>query len=376
MPQWYQRRFLSPNRGGDRLFYLDLHPDPILVRNQPRLRRQALRRLGPINCFKEEHLYTTIFGGVLSDVLERQFFGAIDRNGCSAVEFFQAYSLKDGAHEAFEALLHYLCAQLLRTPKGLSYLRRLTGVDSHQGVLRELHALSQLYATIWTDAVWEVMRCDESDSKFIVTDCPVVTYNPRVYPGSTEAKAWMARPERIGTQTIFPLGMNCCLVITNLQFVRNPKVDPLRTRENPRYFQPGMFDLRSIQTWRQLSEADVVVVNHILKQHAKRYIASGSEHDLYPEKRVGSAPWPKLLDRYTLMPDPRRMHFTTSTLVGYKDGSAFAINEFGHRDVDNDRAKRLRSVEWDTFQSHKRAWDERDRREGRPIPHIRDLLPL
>lgn len=376
VPQWYQRRFLMPSRGGDRLFYLDLHPEPILVRNRPSLTRRALRRLGPINCFKQDHLYTTILDGQLSDALERQFFGVIDGNGCSAVEFFQDYSLKDGAHEAFEALLDYLCAQLLRTPKGLAYLRRLTGAASHQGLLRELHSLSQLYATIWTDAVWEVIRCDGSETKFIVTDCPVVTYNPCIYPGSKEASGWMAQPERIGTQTIFPLGLDRCLVITNLQFVRNPKVNPLRIRENPRYFQPAMFDLRAIQTWRQLEERDVIIVNHILKQHAKRYIASGCEDDLYPERRVESPPWPKMIGPYTLMPDPRRMHFSTSNVVGYNDGSAFAINEFGHRDVDNARAKRLRSVEWDTFQSHKRAWDERDRREGRPIPHIRDLLPL
>jgi len=374
VPQWYQRRFLTPDRGGDHLHYLDLHPDQIAGR--PGLTRQALRRLGPVNCFKQDHLYTTVFGGRLSDALERRFFGVIDANGCSAVEFFQDYALKDGAHEAFEALLHYLCAQLLRTPKGLAYLGRLTGATSHQGVLRQLHSLSQLYATIWTDGVWEVVSCDASDTKFIVTDCPVATYNPSVYPGSREAREWMAPPERVGTQTIFPLGLNRCLVITNLQHVRNPKANPLRTRENPRYFQPAMFDLRGIQRWRQMESNDVVVVNYILKQHAKRYIAAGCEADLYPERALGSTPWPRLLGRYSLMPDPRRMHFSTSTVVGYEDGASFAINEFGHSDVDNMRAERLRSVEWDTFQSHKRAWDEKDRREGRPVPHIRDLLPL
>ena len=374
VPQWYQRRFLAPNRGGDRLFYLDLHPDPIPGR--PALTRQAVRRLGPVSCFKQDHLYTTVLGGLMSDELERQFFGAIDSNGCSAVNFFQEYALKDGAHEAFQSLLEYMCAQLLRTPKGLAYWRRLTGAGTHQHALHLLHNLSQLYGTIWSDGVWEVMRCDSSDTKFIVTDCPIVTYNPAVYPGSREARSWMAPLERLGTQTIFPLGIDRCLVITNLQYVRNPKVNPLRIRENPRYFQPAMFDLRSIQTWRQLAEHDVIIINHILKSHAQRYIASGDEADLCPETRLGSQPWPKLVGPYTLMPDPRRLHFSTSTVVGYRDGTSFAINEFGHRDVDNARAEHLREIEWNTFQSHKRAWDERDRREGRPVPHIRDLLPF
>lgn len=376
VPQWYQRRFLTPTRGGDRLFYLDLHPEVIHVHGRPGLTRQALRRLGPVNCFKQDHLYTTMFGGRLSDDLERHFFGAIDAGGCAAVEFFQNYSVRDGVHEAFQALLDYLCAQMLRTPKGLAQLQRITRAPSHQGVLRQLQGIFQLYATLWTDAVWEVMSCDETDTKFIVTDCPLVTYNPGIYPGSPEARNWMALPERIGTQTIFPLGLNRCLVITNLQYVRNPKVSPLRMRENPRYFQPGMFDLRKIQTWRQLGEQDVIVMNYILKVHAKRYIASGQETDLYPERRIGTVPWPRLVGPYNLMPDPRRMHFSTSTVVGYDDGGSFAINEFGHANIDNARAESLREVEWETFQAHKRAWDERDRREGRPIPHIRDLIPL
>lgn len=374
VPQWYQRRFLAPHWGGDRFFYLDLHPDPIPGR--PGLTRQAIRRLGPLNCFKQDHLYTTVSDGQMNDALERQFFGEIDANGCSAVNFFRDYRLKDGAHEAFQSLLDYMCAQLFRTPKGLAHWRRLTGAGSHQQALRLLQNLSQLYGTIWSDGVWEIMRCDSSDTKLLVTDCPIVTYNPAVYPGSREARGWMAPLERLGTQTIFPLGMDRCLVITNLQYVRNPKVNPLRIRENPRYFQPAMFDLRSIQTWRELSECDVISINHILKTHAKRYIASGREVDLYPEARMGSAPWPKLVGPYTLMPDPRRLHFSTSTVVGYRNGNSFAINEFGHRDVDNARAELLREVEWKTFQAHKRAWDELDRREGRPIPHIRDLLPL
>lgn len=374
VPQWYQWKFLDPRRGGDRLFYLDLHPDRIPER--PELTRRAMRRLGPVNCFKQDHLYTTAFNGQLSDALERKFFGGIDADGCSAVDFFQDYSFRDGAHEAFQSLLAYVCAQLLRTPKGLAYWQRICGARSHQEALQLLSQLWEVYGSIWSDGVWEIVRCDSSDTKFILTDCPVVTYNPAVYPGSREGRAWMAAVERIGSQTIFPLGMDRCLVLTNLQYVRNPRVNPLRVRENPRYFQPAMFDLRTIQTRRQLDERDVVKINHILKAHAKRYIASGREADLYPEAHIGSTPWSKLLGRYTLMPDPRRLNFSTSMVVGYRDGSSFAINEFGHRAVDNERAEKLRDVEWDTFQSHKRAWDERDRREGRPVPDIVDLLPM
>src|SRR5690606_7146595 len=133
---------------------------------------------------------------------------------------------KDGAHEAFQGLLEYMCAQLLRTPKGLAFWRRFTASASHDESLRHLQRLSQVYGTIWSDGIWEVMRCDDSETKFIVTDCPIVTYNPAIYPGSREARGWMAPLERVGTQTIFPLGMNRLLVITNLQYVRNPRANP------------------------------------------------------------------------------------------------------------------------------------------------------
>ena len=192
VPQWYQKRFVTPAPDGRKYFYLDLHPDPVVVPGRPGLTRQALRRLGPVNCFKADHLYTTALDGQLSDVLERQFFGRIDDEGCAAVEFFHEYSFRVGAREAFQALLEFLCAQLLRTPKGLGYLARLTGVTSHQRALRQLHSLSRLYGTIWTDGVWEVMRCDYSPTKLLVTDCPVTTFNPAVYPGSREARGWMA----------------------------------------------------------------------------------------------------------------------------------------------------------------------------------------
>ena len=67
----------------------------------------------------QDHLYTLSFGKYASDVIEKQFFGAIDDAGAMAVPFFADYDMREGVHEAFEGMRDFLAAQLFRTPKGL-----------------------------------------------------------------------------------------------------------------------------------------------------------------------------------------------------------------------------------------------------------------
>ena len=136
----------------------------------------------------------------------------------------------------------------------------------------------QDYQTIWAEAVWEVFNCWQSPTKFIPTDAPVTTYNPTIFSGSEEVKSFgIARMERIGIRVLLPLGREHCLGLTNLQYVRNPKVDPKKLRENPRYFGQGMFDLRKIQSGRDINDSGEVAVNHILKTSARRYITASKE---------------------------------------------------------------------------------------------------
>lgn len=380
VPQWYQWRFLRPNES--KLWYLDLKPEVIKLPNGKPVRRKdgtivtrdALRHLGPVNCFMQDHLYTLYFGKYETDVIEKAFFGRMDSDGEKAVDFFAEYGMREGVHEAFEGMRNYLAAQLFRTPKGLEVLQTLSGSPDHQRTLNALGRLWPIYHTIWSEGVWEVMHCKGSPTKFIITDAPVTTYNRMVFPGSEEAlKRGGAQIERIGTHTLFPLDLDHCLVITNLQYARNPKADPLKVRENARYFDEAMFDLRKVQRGREITEAEVLAINHVLKTQAKRYIAAPERDWLYPEKRLDQRFWSKLGGPVFLMPDPRKMSFSTEIVVGYKDGSAWGTNEYGHKDFDNARAKKLREIEWKTFQAAKDAWDERDRRAGREPPAIQDL---
>lgn len=371
VPQWYQRRFFIPDSGQSKLWYLDLRPDVIHLPNGKRTTRKALRQLGPVNCFKEDHLYTLYFGKYATDVIEKQFFGTMDSVGEKAVDFFADYSMRSGVHDAFNGMRNYLAAQFFRTPKGLDFLRTLSRSSSHQRTLLAMQHAWQMYHTIWSEGVWEVVHCKSSPTKFIISDAPVTTYNKKVFPGSDEVRQLGgARLERVGTHTVFPIDSDHCLVITNMQYVRNPRINPMKIRENPQYFENRMVDLRKVQRGREISEEEVLSINHLLKTHARRYIAASNEEWLYPERRMKERFWQKLGGAYFLHPDPRKVSFSTAILMGFKDGGAFGHNEYGHYDLDGARAKALREVEWKTFQAAKQAWDERDRLAGREPPKL------
>ncbi|MES2948169.1 MAG: DUF4238 domain-containing protein [Pseudomonadota bacterium] len=366
VPKWYQKRFLDSANGATTFLYLDMRPDRIPLPGGAFKFKKSIYIQGPKPCFEQPHLYTLFFGADASDAIESQFFGKIDQHGEAAVLFFENYTYQDGTHEKFRFMRQYLGAQLFRTPKGLRLLQALAGTRSHQDTLRALVQYWELYATIWSEGVWEIVNCKSSPTKFLISDNPVTTYNKQIFPASEEMRQLgIARFERLGTHTVFPLGPEYCLCITNLQYVRNPKSNPLKIRENPRYYGQGLFNLRNIQRGREIPESEVLAINHVLKSNAVRYIAAQKEEWLYPEKYLPDTNWQKLGGKYFLHPDPRKVSFTTGIFTGGGRGPSLGTNEYGHYDLDNAKAKSLREVEWRTFQSAQTAWDERDRRAGK-----------
>jgi hypothetical protein len=128
-------------------------------------------------------------------------------------------------------------------------------VNDQNLVLMAMRRLFHANTTMWTEGVWEVVRARQSPTKFIITDEPVTFYNPRVFPQSPSIPYPLdAELGEVGTRTIFPLGIDACLIITHTQFVRDPWRNPRRTRTNARSFAQTLFDLRSIQTGRELKE--------------------------------------------------------------------------------------------------------------------------
>ncbi len=360
VPQWYQKRFHFEGAKESKVYYLDLNPDRVKRKDGGYYFRQAIRRLGTKECFKQEHLYTLFFRGYPTDVVEKRFFGTIDDRGAKAVEFFSNYEINDKSGPAFQDLMRFMDAQKLRTAKGLDFIRYLSGKGDAQEVLAIMRSLWQMHVTIWTEGVWEVVKCPQSPTKFIISDHPVNTFNKKLFPGSKYCRYPLdAGIERLGTHTIFPLDLNHCLIITNLGYVRNPKINGLKLRENPRYFAQTIFDIRKVQTGREIEEKDVLAINYIIKRRSKRYIASPEKEWLYPEKHMAKTVWwNKLGSKHFLMPDPRKVSFSTGIYMGGDKGPVWAQDEYGRIPNDKDpQVKRKRDKEWQAFQASKRSWD-------------------
>jgi Protein of unknown function (DUF4238) len=326
VPRWYQRRFLAS--GKSKFHYLDLHPE-VITSNKVSHQRKALLHWGPARCFYKDDLYTLKLGGWSSDQIEQRFFGAVDSLGRKAVELFANYNgFGDAAAQAFRSLVPYMDAQRSRTPRGLDWFKKQVGLRNHSQALMVMQRLFQLHTTMWAEGVWEIARAGLSPTKFIVTDEPVTFFNRRlfpseyVYPGQFEL-------ELVGTRTLFPLGLESCLIITHLQLARNPRTNPTATRVNARAYETVMTSMLDIQFGRELEEDEVLRINYILKRRATRYIAAAEEEWLYPESRVSTANWSKLDNDWFLFPHLWKVPFHSETVVGYRDGSAWSADEYG-----------------------------------------------
>jgi hypothetical protein len=352
VPVWYQKRFIPAQNRDRELLYLDLNPgtfaDPRGVIHQ----RRALHRLGPKYCFFENDLYATSLPSISSTNIERLFFGEIDSNGKTAVEHFGEFEhLKEGQHEAVEALMLYMSTQKLRTPKGLAWLQQRVGTTDKNLLLQRMIGFRQLFCAIWYESIWLVADASNSETKFIFSDHPVTVYNRRCGPrsqwcrGDNDPDIWLN-----GTHTLFPLSLDRILILTNLSWVRNPYQSPTRSRPNPNPLRSAIFSMLDIQTERHLTDQEVRQINFIIKRRARQYIASTKEEWLYPESQVSKSDWANYGRGYLLMPDPRSVRYTKEIMMGFSDGTATAFDEYGRRPWDPDYRRPTDGPdEWQTF---------------------------
>lgn len=331
VPQWYQRRFLSSGQSEQKFAYLDMSPQRVTRDGRTHTRR-GLLHWGPRRCFVEEDLYTTRFGNWESTEIEEKFFGQIDRNGKAAVEYFSSFEHPSADGDALRALLLFMAAQKMRTPKGLDYLSSIIGSGDRNSLLLAMQELYRMYCAIWTECVWLLADANNSQTKFLVTDHPVAVYNRAVFPHSPEFRKEGDPPVWLnGTHTLFPLDRERILILTNLSWVRNPYGNPKATRPNPQLFRNAMFKFTDIQTHRALSETEVIRINYMLKKRARRFVAAANREWLYPEDIVGNERWDKIAEPYLLMPDPRSVNFSTGVFMGGNDGQVAAFDEYGRR---------------------------------------------
>lgn len=350
VPRWYQERFL-PRDGRERKFYyLDLRPDRVTTHGRSYV-RSALMRWGTKRCFRERDLYTTHFRRWHSTDIERHFFGAIDKVGRSALQYFASFQHPSVRGGALQDLMEYMSVQKLRTPKGLAQLAELARLEDINAVLSAMQRLRQMYGAIWTECIWSIADASKSEVKFIISDHPVTVYNSGCFPGSKYCRGHHDPDVRMtGSHTIFPLELNKLLVLTNLSWVRNPYTSPLKLRPNPALFRSAMFNFQQIQTHRSLSADEVQEINLVIKERAFRYIAAAEQEWLYPERQIRTTMWDRLGRGYLFMPDPRSVPFSSGIVVGYDGGQSEAWDEYGRRPWQGEyRGGAGGDSEWESF---------------------------
>lgn len=333
VPIWYQKKFVPDSSVDTELYFLSLKPPHFFDSKGQCHEGKSVHKLGFKHCFAEEDLYTTNFGNTESRDIEKLFFGNIDSKGREAVDWCINFSHPWNGTDAVNDLLLYMSTQKLRTPKGLSLLKDQAsklGITDKDLILVLMTELRRLHGAIWMECVWLIADASKSDTKFIISDHPVTIYNRKCGPHHQYCKEYNDPDIRLhASQTIFPLSLDKVLILTNLSWVRNPYQNELGLRPNPDFFRGAIMKITDIQTLRFLSEDEVRQINFIIKSRAYKYIAAAKKEWLYPEKYVSKSDWHDYGHGYLFMPDPRGVTYGGQMIIGHKDGTSSAFDEYG-----------------------------------------------
>ena len=330
IPQWHQKGFMDER--DDQLCHL--------TRKQITLPSGELKVIGkpkwysPAQRFYKEHLYSTYFGDDVNDEIEQKLFGPIDDNGSKAVRGFLSNDQAQW-HENFEDFFTYLDAQKLRTPKGLDWIQSKYPQLNQVQLMVEMQSLRTMHCTLWSEGVRELVSAEESEVKFIISDHPVTVYNYACPPDSDLCN-YPNDPDISlkGSQTIFPLDKNRCLILTNLEYAQSPEnVNPLEQRTNATRMRRSMVNTIEFINTRKLTTDDVIKINHIIKSRAKDSIAAGKKEWLTPEDKI-TCDWAEL--RHVLLPPENQLYrYGGEMFAGFEDGTVHYQDAFGRTSPPN-----------------------------------------
>ena len=336
VPRWHQEGFLEPGRRD--YSYLDLSPRQRTLPDG-RVVAERSKFLSPTSrAFRQRDLYSTFFGTSVNDEIERKLFGNIDTRGAHAVRAFAEDDASEW-HRHFIAFFEYLDVQKIRTPKGLDWLSAQYPGLTKNGLMREMLGILGIHCTTWIEGVREIVSAQVSDVKFIVSDHPVTVYNHAVPP---DAKDNGHPHEPLialkGSQTIFPLNRDFCLVLTNLEYAQDHSANPLEKRTNAGNYRKSLARTDAIIRTRELTREEVTRVNRVLKAQAKRYIAAGKEEWLYPEAQ-STEPWADLRGVF-LPPKDGLWGFGGELFVGFENGDMHYQDAFGRTEREREFLKK------------------------------------
>ncbi len=344
VPEWYQTGFWNSQ---SKLIYLDLEPDKIELSDGRIFTKKDKKYLHPPSCFCVKDLYTIFFGKSINDDIEKMLFGEIDRVGAKAVRAFINLDTHQW-HLNFKNFYEFIDAQKFRTPKGLDWIKSKYLNLNQEQLMVEMKSLHGLNIAIWAESVREIVSAKNSNIKFILTDHPVRIYN-HAYTPDDEKLQYPDEPSILlkGSQTIFPLNDENCLILTNLEYANDPSVDPTERRINPQLLRQSLVSTDNLIRSRNLNDFEVSTINYILKRGAKRFIASQNEDWLYPERLVSSN---CMTFKETLLPPRNELYKFNSAVVlaMFKDGTTHSqdpygrtnpVNNFFKKEIINDELK-------------------------------------
>ena len=259
VPQWYQEGFFEPGR--NTLAYLDMKPSQKVLNDGRVITERAKFDAPTSRSFRQMDLYSTFFGTSVNDEIERRLFGDIDARGSKAVRAFAGIDLSEG-HSQFQTLFEYIDIQKIRTPKGLDWLKAQYPALTQNESMLEMQGIRMMHCTIWTEGVREIISAEDADVKFIISDHPVTIYNHAVPPDARTCAYPHDPPIALkASQTIFPLIRDRCLILTNLEYARDPSTNPLDKRTFARNYRSSMARTNAFIRTRKLSGQEVARVN-------------------------------------------------------------------------------------------------------------------
>ncbi len=324
VPQWYQKGFAE--YPAEMLWYLTRRDIPledgsIKVVYSKKQHTTAQK-------FYEIDLYSTFFGEVVNDDVEKKLFGPIDDAGSNAV---RAFLTDDSSrwHESFRDFFTYMDAQKLRTPKGLDWIKSKYPELSQHQLMAEMQKIRSMHCTLWAESVRELISAEESEIKFLISDHPVTVYNRACPPDSNYCK-YPNDPDISfkGSQTIFPLSKNRCLVLTNLEYARDPEaVNPLEQRTHATRLRQSMVSTIDFINFRKITATEVNLINYVIKSRAKVGVAAGRKEWLQPEEQL-QIDWAEV-GKILLPPSSELHRYGGELYVGFEDGSSHYQDAFG-----------------------------------------------
>jgi len=335
VPRWYQAGFFEP--GQNTLAYLDLTPPPITLPDGRVKFANSLIHWPIGRCFKQFDLYSTFFGTLVNDEIERHLFGNVDTKGAKAIRAFAHTDIGEW-HRQFQNLFMYIDAQKLRTPKGLDWLRAQYPTLTQNELMNEMQGIRSMHCTFWAEGVREIVSAEDSDVKFIISDHPVTIYNHAAPPESA-ACAYPLDPSIAlkASQTLFPLSRDFCMIFTNLEYAQNAAANPFDKRTFARNYRSSMVRTDAFIRERKLSATDVARINRIIRARAKQYIAAGRKEWLHPDQ---TEVWGDL--RHVLMPPKHELYrFGGEMFAKFEDGSVHYQDAFGRTEKQHDILQKL-----------------------------------